>query len=935
MRDEGECEIPQPDETLANGLVSVSREKFIEAQERDSSLKGLWEKARSETNSEYCVSEEILYRITRDRHGAERKQIVIPKDFREEILKLCHDGISGHTGILKCKDKIFRHYFWPNIVRDTEAFVKSCDSCQRIDKGNEVKRVPMKLVPIISEIFTRINCDLVGPLPESEKGNRYILTALCMASKYPEAIPIIDTRSESVIDGLLIIFSRLGFPREIQCDLGTCFTSVLTTTFFEKFGIRVVHSSVHRPQSNPIERWHRSVKRLIKVLCLENGNSWERNLPHALLALRTVTHESTGYSPAELIHGRNLRTPEALLYEKWANVGEEETPVTEYIFTLINRLKRCQELAVERMETSRERRKLWYDRGTVERSFKPGDLVLVMNTARTNKMSVNWIGPGTIESKLSDTNYIVNVPGRREKSQIYHINLIKPYHQRVEHINVLMSEKLSPEILDADLDLSYPTADPDVYDFKEIVRESGLEERCSPEQIEEIGRVLQKHRGIFSNDPGRTHLIEHDIELVSEQPFRIKPYRTSPRQTEILKREIKRMLELKIIEVGESDYVSPLILVEVTGKDPRPCIDYRKLNSLTRTQYFPLPNIEEKLEIVSAAKYITLIDLTKGYWQIPLTPRAQRYAAFATSFGSFRPLVMPFGLVNASYLFSKFMAELLAGCENFCVTYIDDVAIFSSDWTEHLKHIDIILKRLADAKLKIKPMKCKFAQNTVKYLGHVVGGGRRTPAEAKIKAVMDLPEPKTKTEIRRALGMIGYYARYIKGYATMVEPLTSALKGKNKREPVHWTPEMEKAFREVKRKLTENPILHAPDYNHEFILQTDASEKGLGVILAQRKNNEEHPVLYLSRKFTGPERNYSVTEKECAAIIYGIKKLRPYLDGQRFTIESDHNPLVWLKTNAGNNQRLIRWALTLQPYNYTVVHRPGKDIQHVDGLSRL
>ena len=108
--------------------------------------------------------------------------MVIPPDFREDILKLCHVGISDHTGILKCKDKIYRHYFWPNIVRNTEAFVKSCDSCQRIDKGNEVKKVPMKLVPIISEIFTRINCDLVGPLPESEKGNRYILTAMCMAS---------------------------------------------------------------------------------------------------------------------------------------------------------------------------------------------------------------------------------------------------------------------------------------------------------------------------------------------------------------------------------------------------------------------------------------------------------------------------------------------------------------------------------------------------------------------------------------------------------------------------------------------------------------------------------------------------------------------------------------------------------------------------------
>ena len=646
--DEGEADLPPGDREFEVSLAKVNRETFLEEQKLDTGLKGLWDKAKSGKSEEYVIENEMLFRVTKEKHGERRKQLVIPCKYREEILKLCHETVGSHMGLNKCKNKLFRYYFWPNIVKNVEDFIKSCDPCQRIDKGNEIKKVPMKLVPIISEIFTRLNCDLVGPLPESERGNRYMLTAICMASKYPEAIPLLDTKSESVIDGLLIIFSRLGFPREVQCDLGTCFTSILTNTFFEKFGIKVIHSSVHRPQSNPVERWHRSVKRLLKVLCIENGKSWEKNLPHALLALRSVTHESIGFSPAEIVHGKNLRVPETLIFEKWAKVTEEESPVTEYIFTLINRLKHCQDLAAEQMEASREKRKTWYDKGAVERSFKPGDKVLVMNTARPNKLSVNWIGPGTIESKLSETNYIVSVPGRREKSQIYHINLLKPYHQRVEHINVLMSNKLSPEILEADLDIPYLNASSEVYDFNEIVRESDLGKKCSPEQIEELGKVLGKHRQVFSNDPGRTDLIEHDIELISEQPFRIKPYRTSPRQTEIIKQEIKRMLDLNIIEVAESDFVSPLILVEVPGREPRPCVDYRKLNSLTRTEYFPLPHIEERVELVAGAKYITLIDLTKGYWQILLTPRAQRYSTFATTFGTFRALVMGFGLLNAS-----------------------------------------------------------------------------------------------------------------------------------------------------------------------------------------------------------------------------------------------------------------------------------------------
>ncbi|GFX69143.1 hypothetical protein TNCV_3563191 [Trichonephila clavipes] len=170
------------------------------------------------------------------------------------------------------------------------------------------------------------------------------------------------------------------------------------------------------------------------------------------------------------------------------------------------------------------------------------------------------------------------------------------------------------------------------------------------------------------------------------------------------------MLKLGIIEVGESDYMSPMILVEVAGKEPRPCIDYRKLNGIIRTEYFPLPNIEERVEKVSAAKFITVFDLSKGYWQIPLSKTAQRYAAFCTSFGTYRPLKMSFGLKNAPYFFSKLMAELLNGLEDFVVPCLDDIAIFSDTWEPHIKPMETVLQRIKRAKLTIKPSKCKFAQ---------------------------------------------------------------------------------------------------------------------------------------------------------------------------------------------------------------------------------
>ncbi|GFU92223.1 retrovirus-related Pol polyprotein from transposon 297 [Trichonephila clavipes] len=626
----------------------------------------------------------------------------------------------------------------------------------------------------------------------------------------------------------------------------------------------------------------------------------DKHLPSILLALRTVSHESTGYTPSELVHGKNLRTPETLVMEHWMEPEEEGDLVTEYMFKLINRLKRCQEVAINKMEEMQVKRKTWYDKNAVKREFKDGDLVLVLATSRTNKLAVQWIGPGTILNKISETNYLVEIPGRRETSQIYHINMLKPYYKRPEHVNA-----------------------------------SELNKHLRDKQMDRLRELLSKYSKCFSNNPGLTNLVEHEIQLVSDQPVRTKPYRMSHRQNEILKNEINRMLKLGIIEVGKSDYMSPMILVEIAGKEPRPCIDYRKLNGIIRTEYFPLPNIEERVEKVSAAKFITVLDLSKGYWQIPLSKTAQRYAAFCTSFGTYRPLRMSFGLKNAPYFFSKFMAELLNGLEDFVVPYLDDIAIFSDTWESHIKHMETVLQRIKRAKLTIKPSKCKFAQQNVKFLGHIVDQGFRTPSEIKVQAVLEFPTPRTKTQIRAFLGLAGYYQKYINLFSVIAAPLTDALKGRAKKGEITWTTKCENAFRELKGKLIDKPVLYAPNFEREFIVQTDASNAGMGAVLTQlNEQGEEHPILYLSKKFSEVEKRYCTTEKKCASIVFAIKRLHYYLDGNSFLVMTDHNPLVWLNRNVSSNPRLMRWALALQPYNFRIVHRSGRSHKNADSLSR-
>ncbi|KFM75587.1 Retrovirus-related Pol polyprotein from transposon 412, partial [Stegodyphus mimosarum] len=186
----------------------------------------------------------------------------------------------------------------------------------------------------------------------------------------------------------------MGFLKEVQTDQATSFTSALTSNFLEKFGIKVARNSVYHPQSNPVERMHRTLKRILRVLCLESGPDWDKILPQALFAFQTTIHDSTEFSSSELFHGRNLRTPIMLLYVKLSGKEEEENTVVDYIFELMNRMRKCQELAVQHMEEAKGKQKLWYDRKAVERKFQEGDLVLVVAPSKSNKLSVKWVGPG-------------------------------------------------------------------------------------------------------------------------------------------------------------------------------------------------------------------------------------------------------------------------------------------------------------------------------------------------------------------------------------------------------------------------------------------------------------------------------------------------------------------------------------------------------------
>ena len=296
---------------------------------------------------------------------------------------------------------------------------------------------------------------------------------------------------------------------------------------------------------------------------------------------------------------------------------------------------------------------------------------------------------------------------------------------------------------------------------------------------------------------------------------------------------------------------------------------------------------------------------------------------------------MPFGLADAQATCQRLVDNrLIKGAEGHATGYVDDIAVYSMSWKDHLDQLRDMFTRLRQAGLTVKLHKCRFGMNETEYLGHIVGNGVVKPCIDKVKAVNESPSPKTKKEVRSFLGLAGYYRKFIKNFADIAAPLTSLTK-KTAPSNVKWTDECNEAFKQLKVCLCTEPVLKAPNLSKKFILQTDTCDYGLGAVLSQKdEEGTDHQILYISRKLLPRECNYAIIEKECLAITWAIDTLKVYLLGKHFILQTDHNPLKWLAKMKNQNGRLTRWSLSLQPYEFDIKHRPGKDNSNADALSR-
>lgn len=471
-------------------------------------------------------------------------------------------------------------------------------------------------------------------------------------------------------------------------------------------------------------------------------------------------------------------------------------------------------------------------------------------------------------------------------------------------------------------------------------------------QKEQFDALLKKHSDAFCKDDsdlGHSSLIKHSIKLTDDVPIRVPHRRIPPNQLEEVKQHIRKLLDQGIIRKSTSPYASAIVIVRKKDGSLRLCVDYRQLNKKTIKDAYPLPRIEETLDMLHGTKYFSSIDLAQGYYQVEMDEQSIPKTAFRVGTGGlYEYLRMPFGLCNSPATFQRLM-EACFSEENFeiLLIYLDDILVFSKSIEEHFNRLDIVFSKLKQNGLKMKPSKCRFFQKSVKYLGHIVSSEGISTDPEKTEAVKLWPKPNTEKELRSFLGIAGYYRRFVRDFSKIARPLhelTSGGKKSTKKKKVKqtsfqesWTKQCDDAFELIKQKLTSSPILGYPDFKREFIVETDASMDGLGAVLSQQQDNGKVVIAYASRTLRPQERNmnnYSSMKLELLALKWAVtEKFRDYLLGSRFVVYTDSNPLSYLQT-AKLGATEMRWASQLAQFNFEVKFRSGKSNRNADALSR-
>ena len=504
---------------------------------------------------------------------------------------------------------------------------------------------------------------------------------------------------------------------------------------------------------------------------------------------------------------------------------------------------------------------------------------------------------------------------------------------------VLTEEPENSDSQDISMTAAVTVADVDPQRVERVLEALKLSAaKLSAEEEQQLRALITEFADVFAfedSELGCAIAVKHSIDTGGHPPIKQQPYRSPVIYREKISQMIDKMRADGIIQPSHSPWASPIVIVPKKDGSLRFCVDYRRLNAVTRKDVYPLPRIEDILASLGEAKRFTSLDLASGYWQIELDESAREKSAFTTHRGLYEFTRMPFGLCNAPATFQRVMQQVLAGVEwDSVFSFIDDLLVASKTFSEHLNHLREVLQRLRAANLRLKTRKCSLLREETTYLGHVISTKGIKPDPAKTRQVENYPHPTDATKVRQFVGLASFYRRFIPNFATVAAPLHYLTK---KNVMFCWTPECEDAFQKLKKLLVTAPVLAYPRFGagQSFVLETDASGVGLGAILSQEQEDGTiHPVAYASRSLDKHERNYGISELETLGLVWAVRYFRPYILGHPCTVYTDHVACLSILNTEKPSGKLARWALTIQEMDLTIKHKPGKANSNADALSR-
>ncbi|XP_058840771.1 uncharacterized protein LOC131696235 [Topomyia yanbarensis] len=552
-----------------------------------------------------------------------------------------------------------------------------------------------------------------------------------------------------------------------------------------------------------------------------------------------------------------------------------------------------------------------------------------------------------LKLKIRPTEMSLKTAAGQELEVVGCVDIPITFNDKTKIIPVVIAPKLSRRcILGYDFWQQFGIR-PTVHKFVDAIEDGCSdsleeeEETLSEEQIQQLEEVKKLFLVASPGNFGKTDLIEHRIELKEEfqatDPVRKNPYPWSPEIQRKIHKALDNMVRDNIIEPSNSDWALPIVPVKKRdSEDVRLCLDARKLNERTKRDAYPLPHQNRILSHLGPFKYLSTIDLTQAFLQVPLNRESRKYTAFSIpGKGLFQFTRLPFGLINSPATLSKLMDRVLGygALEPSIFVYLDDIVVVSNSFEDHIQKLRELARRLREANLVINFEKSNFCCHELPYLGYILSREGLRPNPDRVQAILGYEAPSSVRSLRRFLGMVNYYRRFIDKFSELTAPLTDLLKNKPKR--VQWNNAAGEAFKAIKERLISAPVMANPDFSVPFSVQTDASDTALAGVLTQLQNGEERVIAYYSEKLKGAELSYHAAEKEGLAALRCIEKFRCYIEGTRFTLVTDSSALSFImKAKWKSSSRLSRWSITLQQYDMEVKHRKGKENIVPDALSR-